>query len=198
MQGNMANLMKQAQKMQRQMEEQAKELEAKEFTATAGGGAVEVTVSGKREVLKVKLAERSRDTDDIEMLEDLIVAAANEALRKVDEDVTVRCAETDRRIRRRCRECFNPDRGEAEWIIAGDQMSRLIRSFTSSGSWCKVRAETGIPYHQYAERSGGESGKVHCGCEKQCEILCTVLYIDRSGSFVRSAVIRTEISGPSW
>ena len=64
-----------------------------------------------------------------------------------------------------------------------NQISRLIEeSFTSSGDWCKVRAETGISYHQYAERSGGESGKVHCGCEKQCEILCTVLYIDRSGA----------------
>ena len=84
MPGNMANLMKQAQKMQRQMEEQAKELEAKEFTA--GGEAVEVTVSGKREVLKVKLAEEVVDPDDIEMLEDLIVAATNEALRKVDEE----------------------------------------------------------------------------------------------------------------
>ena len=85
MPGNMANLMKQAQKMQRQMEEQAKELEAKEFTATAGGGAVEVTVSGKREVTKVKLAEEVVDPDDIEMLEDLIVAATNEALRQIDE-----------------------------------------------------------------------------------------------------------------
>ena len=82
----MANLMKQAQKMQRQMEEQAKELEAKEFTATAGGEAVEVTVSGKREVLKVELAEEVVDPDDIEMLEDLIVAATNEALPKVDEE----------------------------------------------------------------------------------------------------------------
>ena len=82
MPGNMANLMKQAQKMQRQMEEQA----TKEFTATAGGEAVEVTVSGKREVLKVKLAEEVVDPDDIEMLEDLIVAATNEALRKVDEE----------------------------------------------------------------------------------------------------------------
>ena len=85
MPGNMANLMKQAQRMQRQMEEQQKELESKEFT-TAGGGAVEVTVSGKREVLKVKLAEEVVDPDDIEMLEDLIVAAANEALRKVEEE----------------------------------------------------------------------------------------------------------------
>lgn len=85
MPGNMANLMKQAQKMQRQMEEQAKEMEAKEFTATAGGGAVEVTVSGKREVVKVKLAEEVVDPDDIEMLEDLIVAAMNEALRQVED-----------------------------------------------------------------------------------------------------------------
>ena len=85
MPGNMNNLMKQAQKMQRQMEEASKQLEEKEVTATAGGGAVEVTVSGKREVLKVKLAEEVVDPDDIEMLEDLIVAATNEARRKVDE-----------------------------------------------------------------------------------------------------------------
>jgi DNA-binding YbaB/EbfC family protein len=85
MPGNMANLMKQAQKMQKQMEEQQKEMETKEFTATAGGGAVEVTVSGKREVVKVKLQEDVVDPDDIEMLEDLIVAATNEALKQVEE-----------------------------------------------------------------------------------------------------------------
>ena len=85
MPGNMANLMKQAEKMQRQREEQAKEMETKEFTATAGGGAVEVTVSGTKKVLKVKLDEEAVDPDDVEMLEDLIVAAVNEAMDKVDE-----------------------------------------------------------------------------------------------------------------
>ena len=70
------------------MEESQKELETKEFTATAGGGAVEVTVSGKKEVTKVKLAEEVVDPDDIEMLEDLIVAATNEALRKMEEATT--------------------------------------------------------------------------------------------------------------
>ena len=85
MPGNMANLMKQAQKMQRQMEEQQKELEKKEFTAAAGGGAVEVTVSGKREVTKVKLAEEVVDPDDIEMLEDLVAAAINATVKQVDE-----------------------------------------------------------------------------------------------------------------
>ena len=84
--GNMNNLMKQAQRMQRQMEETQKELEEKEVTATAGGGAVEVTVSGKKELVKVKLSEEVVDPDDIEMLEDLIVAATNEALRKVEEE----------------------------------------------------------------------------------------------------------------
>lgn len=86
MPGNMNNLMKQAQRMQRQMEEASKALEEKELTATAGGGAVEVTVSGKKEVLSVKLAEEVVDPDDIEMLQDLIVAAVNEAMRKVDEE----------------------------------------------------------------------------------------------------------------
>ena len=84
MPGNMANLMKQAQKMQRQMEEQAKEMETKEFTATAGGGAVEATVSGTKKVLSLKLDEEAVNPDDVEMLEDLIVAALNEALEKVD------------------------------------------------------------------------------------------------------------------
>lgn len=85
MPGNMSNLMKQAQRMQRQMEEGQKELEAKEFSAKAGGGAVEVTVSGKKEVLKVQLSQEVVDPDDIEMLQDLIMAATNEALRMADE-----------------------------------------------------------------------------------------------------------------
>ena len=86
MPGNMNNLMKQAQKMQRQMEESQKALEEKDFVATAGGGAVEVTVSGKKEVTKVKLDKEAVDPDDVEMLEDLIMAAVNEALRKVEEE----------------------------------------------------------------------------------------------------------------
>ena len=86
MPGNMNNLMKQAQKMQRQMEENQKALQEKEFTASAGGGAVEVTISGKKEVTKVKLAEEVVDPEDIEMLEDLIMAAANEALRAMETD----------------------------------------------------------------------------------------------------------------
>ncbi len=83
--GNMNNLMKQAQKMQRQMEAAQKEMEIKEFTAKAGGGVVEVTVSGKREVTKVKIAEEVVDPDDIETLEDLVMAATNEALRQVED-----------------------------------------------------------------------------------------------------------------
>lgn len=71
--------------MQRQMEEAQKELEEKEITATAGGGAVEVTISGKKEITKVKLSEEVVDPDDIEMLEDLIMAATNEALRQLEE-----------------------------------------------------------------------------------------------------------------
>ena len=67
------------------MEEGQKELEVKEFSAKAGGGAVEVTVSGKKEVLKVQLSQEVVDPDDIEMLQDLIMAATNEALRMADE-----------------------------------------------------------------------------------------------------------------
>ncbi len=85
MPGNMNNLMKQAQRMQRQMEEKTAEIENQSFEATAGGGVVAVTVSGKREIMSIKMDKEVVDPDDIEMLEDLIVSAANEALRKVDE-----------------------------------------------------------------------------------------------------------------
>lgn len=81
---NMNNLVKQAQKMQRQMEEASRQLEEKEFSAQAGGGAVSVTISGKREITKISIAQEAVDPDDVEMLEDMIMAAVNEALRAVD------------------------------------------------------------------------------------------------------------------
>ena len=86
MPGNMNNLMKQAQKMQKQMEETTKALEEKEYEATAGGGVVKVKINGKKEVTEVHLDEEVVDKDDIEMLEDLIMAAMNEAIRMQDED----------------------------------------------------------------------------------------------------------------
>ena len=84
--GNMNQLMKQAQKMQKQMEETTKALEESTYEATAGGGVVKVVVSGKKEVVSVHLEEEVVDPDDVEMLEDLIMAATNEALRKVEEE----------------------------------------------------------------------------------------------------------------
>lgn len=85
MPGNMNNLMKQAQRMQRQMQEEQESLEQSEFTAQAGGGAVSVTVNGKKEVKALTLSQEVVDPDDIEMLQDLIIAALNEANHKVDE-----------------------------------------------------------------------------------------------------------------
>lgn len=86
MPGNMNNLMKQAQRMQRQMEQSQKELAEKEFKGTAGGGAVEVTVSGSKEIKAVHIEPDAVDPDDVEMLEDMIVAASNEAMKQVDEE----------------------------------------------------------------------------------------------------------------
>ncbi len=71
--------------MQRQMEEQQKLLEEKEFTATVGGGVVEVTLNGKYEVTKVEIDPEAVDPDDVEMLQDLVMAAVNQALRQVEE-----------------------------------------------------------------------------------------------------------------
>ena len=84
--GNMNNLMKQAQAMQKQMEEMQKEVEAAEFEASVGGGAISVRVNGKKEVLGINIKPEVVDPDDVEMLEDLVLSAVNEALRKADEE----------------------------------------------------------------------------------------------------------------
>lgn len=86
MPGNMNNLMKQAQRMQKQMEEKTKEIEDKEWEASAGGGAVTVKVSGKKEITSVVLSKEVVDPDDIEMLQDLIMAAVNEAFRHMEDE----------------------------------------------------------------------------------------------------------------
>ena len=75
----------QAQAMQREMEKMQAELEEKEFTATAGGGAISVTVSGAKEIKDLKIEKEVVDPDDVEMLQDLIMAAVNEVMRQVDE-----------------------------------------------------------------------------------------------------------------
>lgn len=84
--GNMNNLMKQAQAMQKKMQDMQKEIENSEFEASAGGGAVTVRVSGKKEILGINIKKEVVDPDDVEMLEDLVLSAVNEALRKADEE----------------------------------------------------------------------------------------------------------------
>ncbi len=83
--GNIQKQIAQAQAMQKQMEAMQAELEEKEFEATAGGGAVSVKVSGKKEVLSLEIKQEVVDPDDVEMLQDLVLAAVNEAMRQVDE-----------------------------------------------------------------------------------------------------------------
>ena len=82
--GNMNNMMKQAQKMQQDMVKMQEELEQSEFEATAGGGAVTVKMSGKKELTEVKISPDAVDPDDIEMLEDLILVAVNDVIKKID------------------------------------------------------------------------------------------------------------------
>ena len=86
--GNMQSMLKQAQKMQEDMAQAQAELEAREYEVAAGGGVVNVKINGKKEILAVKLAEEIVDPDDIETLEDLIVAGVNEAIKKVEADAS--------------------------------------------------------------------------------------------------------------
>lgn len=82
---NMQQMMKQAQKLQQQMAEAKEELENARVTGTAGGGAVSVTISGSKRFLSIEIKPEVVDPDDVEMLEDLITAAANEAYAEADE-----------------------------------------------------------------------------------------------------------------
>lgn len=86
MPGNMNNLMKQAQKMQKQMEDTQAELEVKEYEASAGGGVVTVKINGKKEITSVKIAEEVVDPEDIETLEEVVMAAVNEVIRMQADD----------------------------------------------------------------------------------------------------------------
>ncbi|MDI3537477.1 MAG: nucleoid-associated protein EbfC [Eubacteriaceae bacterium] len=85
--GNMNSMMKQVQKMQQDMAKLQSELEEKEVEATAGGGAVKVIATGKKNIVSISISPEVVDEDDLEMLEDLVMAAVNEALVKADEMV---------------------------------------------------------------------------------------------------------------
>ena len=84
--GNMNNMIRQAQKMQQDMMKAQEELESKTYEAAAGGGVVTAAVSGKKELVSVAIDPEAVDPDDVEMLQDLIVAAVNEALRRASDD----------------------------------------------------------------------------------------------------------------
>ena len=86
MPGNMNNLMKQAQRMQKQMEETQAELETKEYEASAGGGVVKVKINGQKEITELTIDPEAVDPDDVEMLQDVIMAAVNEAIRMQADD----------------------------------------------------------------------------------------------------------------
>lgn len=83
--GNMNNMIKQAQKMQKDMMKIQEELEQRQIETSAGGGAVTVVVTGKKELVSINIKPEVVDPDDVEMLQDLIMAAVNEAIRKADE-----------------------------------------------------------------------------------------------------------------
>lgn len=86
--GNMNSMLRQAQKMQQDMLKAQEELESKSYEASSGGGMVTAVVSGKKELTSVTIDPEAVDPDDVEMLQDLIVAAVNEAMRKATEDAS--------------------------------------------------------------------------------------------------------------
>ena len=83
--GNMQQLMRQAQKMQQQMMKAQEELDAREYEGTAGGGAVSCKVSGKRQLTELTIQPEAVDPEDVEMLQDLVISAVNEAMRQAED-----------------------------------------------------------------------------------------------------------------
>ena len=85
---NMQQLMRQAQKMQQDLLKMQQEMEEKQYEATAGGGVITAVVSGKRELVRVTIDPEAVDPDDVEMLQDMVVAAVNEAMRKAEAEAS--------------------------------------------------------------------------------------------------------------
>jgi DNA-binding YbaB/EbfC family protein len=85
---NMGNMMKQVQKMQKQMQQAQEELKDKTVKGTSGGGMVTITANGHKEIIDIEIKPEAVDPDDVEMLQDLILAAMNDALKQVDELVS--------------------------------------------------------------------------------------------------------------
>ena len=88
MSGMNANMIKQAQKMQQQMLQMQQEMESKEYEATAGGGMVTAAVNGKHELLRLSIDPEAVDPEDVEMLQDMVIAAVNEAMHKADAEAS--------------------------------------------------------------------------------------------------------------
>ena len=86
--GMNANMLKQAQMMQQKMLQMQQEMETKEYEATAGGGMVTAAVNGKHELLRINIDPEAVDPEDVEMLQDMVIAAVNEAMRKADADAS--------------------------------------------------------------------------------------------------------------
>lgn len=86
--GNMNNLLKQAQKLQKQIEDMRGELEVRTVEASAGGGAIKVVANGKKQIVDIQIKPEAVDPDDVEMLQDLVLAAVNEALNKAETMMT--------------------------------------------------------------------------------------------------------------
>ncbi|MBO4211478.1 MAG: YbaB/EbfC family nucleoid-associated protein [Oscillospiraceae bacterium] len=86
--GISANMIKQAQKMQQEMLKMQEEMEQKEYEATAGGGMVKAVINGKHEVLRLEIKPEAVDPEDVEMLQDMIIAAINEAMRQVGDEAS--------------------------------------------------------------------------------------------------------------
>ena len=85
---NQAAMMKQAQKLQQQMMQMQEEMETKTYSATSGGGMVTASVNGKHELVNLEIKPEAVDPDDVEMLQDMVISAVNEAMRMADEDAT--------------------------------------------------------------------------------------------------------------
>ena len=169
MPGNMGNLMKQAQKMQRQMEEASKELEEKEVTAAAGGGAVEVTVSGKKEVTKVKIDPEAVDPDDVEMLEDMIIPSSP-CPRLPAAWVDLAVDSHSNRLK---------EKRKQNGLLQQPDKPSDRTTFRLAGNWTKVGAETGISYFEYAGRKCGKIKSFHIRCKTEYTLLQRVPDPDR-------------------
>ena len=170
---NMQGMLKQAQKMQAQIAQVQAELEEKEHTVSVGGGAVQVVMTGKKELKALTIKPEVVDPEDIEMLQDLVISAVNEVIREIEDELQKKWRKSP--VAGAYRGCSE----SMEYHVL--PLTRLIEHFaTAAWHWKKIRPAAGFLCTESTERKSLGFCQLHCGSAGKNQALQSLPEFNRS------------------